>query len=288
MAEVKTWSDDENRVTVEAYLNMLAAQLRGERIVKSPVYAEIAAEIGRTPKAVEWKFQNISSALQELDVPWVSGLPPQKNRQVSLIDEVERQFEGSALEEAVRRFLLDPPPAARADMELTVVLPPVAIPLPTRRHPRRPRKTDYLRLQEANRALGRSGEEAVLRHEIASLRAARREDLASKVRHVSEEDGDGLGFDIASFWPDGRERLIEIKTTKLPRESRFYVSRNEVEVSRERADQYSLYRVCDWGTPRPGLYILDGAIPDTCLLTPQTYLAQPRPAHEAFAQPAAG
>ena len=57
------------------------------------------------------------------------------------------------------------------------------------------------------------GEERVLAHERASLRSAGRDDLARKVRWVSEQDGDGAGYDIASFAPDGQVRLIEVKTT---------------------------------------------------------------------------
>jgi hypothetical protein len=50
-------------------------------------------------------------------------------------------------------------------------------------------------------------------HEAASLRAAGRADLARRVRWISEEEGDGAGYDIASFRPDGQTRLIEVKTT---------------------------------------------------------------------------
>ena len=50
-------------------------------------------------------------------------------------------------------------------------------------------------------------------HERTALRTAGRDDLARKVRWVSEEDGDGAGYDIASFAPDGLPRLIEVKTT---------------------------------------------------------------------------
>lgn len=42
----------------------------------------------------------------------------------------------------------------------------------------------------------------MLAHERAALRTAGRDDLARKVRGVSEEDGDGAGYDIASFGPD--------------------------------------------------------------------------------------
>lgn len=55
-----------------------------------------------------------------------------------------------------------------------------------------------------NRRLGRAGEERVLLHERANLSAHGRRDLASKVRWVAEEEGDGAGFDIASFEPDGQ------------------------------------------------------------------------------------
>jgi hypothetical protein len=65
------------------------------------------------------------------------------------------------------------------------------------------RKFDVAGRDERNRALGRAGEERVLAHERAALRTAGRDDLARKVRWVSEEDGDGAGYDIASFAPDG-------------------------------------------------------------------------------------
>ena len=56
------------------------------------------------------------------------------------------------------------------------------------------------RAGRAKPRLGRAGEN-VLAHERASLHALGREDLARKVRWVSEEDGDGAGYDIESFAP---------------------------------------------------------------------------------------
>ena len=72
------------------------------------------------------------------------------------------------------------------------------------------RKFDVAGRDERNRALGRAGEERVLAHERAALRTAGRTDLARKVRWVSEEDGDGAGYDIAGLSPDGLPRLIEV------------------------------------------------------------------------------
>jgi Domain of unknown function (DUF3883) len=37
------------------------------------------------------------------------------------------------------------------------------------------------------------------------------EDLALKVKHLSKEVGDGLGYDIHSFDLNGSDRLLEVK-----------------------------------------------------------------------------
>jgi len=34
--------------------------------------------------------------------------------------------------------------------------------------------------------------------------------LADKVDHVSQSNGDGLGFDVLSYEADGKERFIEV------------------------------------------------------------------------------
>lgn len=105
------------------------------------------------------------------------------------------------------------------------------------------RKFDVAGRDERNRALGRAGEERVVAHERSALKVAGREDLARKVRWVSEEDGDGAGYDIASFTPDGRERLIEVKTTNGWERTPFYISRNELAVAEERRSKWCLFRL---------------------------------------------
>jgi len=92
-------------------------------------------------------------------------------------------------------------------------------------------KFDVAGRDERNRALGRAGEERVLAHERAALRTAGQDDLARKVRWVSEEDGDGAGYDIASFAPDGLARLIEVKTTNGWERTPFHITRNELAVT---------------------------------------------------------
>ena len=104
-------------------------------------------------------------------------------------------------------------------------------------------KFDVAGRDERNRNLGRAGEECVMAHEQASLRAAGRDDLASMVRWVSEEDGDGAGYDIGSFAPDGRSRLIEVKTTNGWERTPFQITRNELGVAEERRAEWCLVRL---------------------------------------------
>ena len=96
---------------------------------------------------------------------------------------------------------------------------------------------------ERNRSLGQAGEERVLHHERAILTNAGRQDLARKVRRVSQEDGDGAGYDISSFTPEGKSRLIEVKTTNGWERTPFHVSRNELAAADENRDSWTLFRL---------------------------------------------
>ena len=100
-------------------------------------------------------------------------------------------------------------------------------------------------------ALGQAGEELVLAHERQQLQIAGREDLARRVRWTAQEDGDGFGYDIASFMPDGRERLIEVKTTNGWERTPFHITRNELAVADARRDDWHLLRLYDFArTPK--------------------------------------
>lgn len=132
---------------------------------------------------------------------------------------------------------------------------------------------DYLRIEARNRALGLAGEEFVVRFEQARLIAARRERLAAKVSHVSVERGDGTGYDVLSFGEDSRERLIEVKTTKFGEYTPFYVTRNEVEVSRSSAEAFQLYRLYDFGE-RARMFVVPGALEQGFGLEPTDFVAR--------------
>lgn len=60
---------------------------------------------------------------------------------------------------------------------------------------------------------------------------------------LSEVDGDGAGYDIESFAPDGRPRLIEVKTTNGWERTPFHISRNELAVAEERRADWCLMRL---------------------------------------------
>jgi len=96
---------------------------------------------------------------------------------------------------------------------------------------------------ERNRILGRAGEERVLAHELSALKSAGCDDLARKVRWVSKEEGDDAGYDIASFSPDGRLRLIEVKTTNGWERTPFHISQNQIAVANERRSEWCLFRL---------------------------------------------
>jgi len=108
------------------------------------------------------------------------------------------------------------------------------------------RKFNVAERDERNRALGLAGEEHVFKFERSNLIAAGRFDLAERVRWVSQEDGDGAGYDIASFSPEGHDRLIEVKTTTGWERTPFHISRNELAVADARREEWCLLRIWDF------------------------------------------
>ena len=83
----------------------------------------------------------------------------------------------------------------------------------------------------------------MIAHEKTTLTGAGRFDLAEQVRWVSEEEGDGAGYDIASFSPEGQARLIEVKTTNRWERTPFHITRNKLAVAEERRTEWLLLRL---------------------------------------------
>ncbi|MCV5934814.1 DUF3883 domain-containing protein, partial [Escherichia coli] len=67
---------------------------------------------------------------------------------------------------------------------------------------RLPRKFDYAARDEANRKLGRAGEQWVIGYEQQRLTELGHPELFQRLDWVSDTQGDGAGFDILSFEED--------------------------------------------------------------------------------------
>ena len=106
------------------------------------------------------------------------------------------------------------------------------------------RKIDnWEEINKKRKMTGLKGEEIAVVIEQEFFKSIGRNDLAQKVRHVSAEDGDGLGYDVLSFFENGREKYIEVKSTTASLSSPFYLSRNELGFLKEHSESAFIYRV---------------------------------------------
>jgi hypothetical protein len=243
------WTDEQNDAIVADYFAMLADDIRGRPYSKAEHNRLLQRLIDRPRGAIEYKHQNISAVLKGRGETWILGYKPAFNIQASLGDAVERWLcshpgwlaplahaamapHQSALHEEAMLWIGPPPTHSNAP-------PPNELEQMTAIA----RKYDVAERDARNRALGRAGEELVLVHERGSLRAAGRTDLAERIRWVSHVDGDGAGYDILSFDTDGRDRLIEVKTTNGWERTPFHITRNELAVAEAHRSEWCLVRL---------------------------------------------
>jgi len=273
-----SWTTEENALIVRDYFSMLSNDLTDHGYSKAEHNRELQKQTGRSKGSIEYKYQNISAVLQLSGEVWIPGYKPAMNFQKSLVDAVERWLDenpdflranprlnnAQEVREA-RALLIDKPPA------------------PTDQPPKKDqdkvapliRKFDFAGQHAQNRELGQLGEKLALDHERRSLEDAGRADLAERVRWVSEEEGDGAGYDIASFSPDGRDRLIEVKTTRGWIRAPFYISPNELDVAKRRCHEWRLLRI--WNFSRnPRAFELRPPLEQHLPLAPAHYLANIR------------
>ncbi len=92
------------------------------------------------------------------------------------------------------------------------------------------------------------------------------------MRWVSQEDGDGAGYDIRSYAQDGQERLLEVKTTLGHARTPFYLSSNELALSQERPEAFRLLRVYDSARSAKA-FELEPPLTDHVALLPTAYRA---------------
>jgi len=241
------WTDSENDLIVADYFAMLADDISGSSYSKAEHRRALLPLLNdRSEGSVEFKHQNISAVLKGLGEDWIPGYKPAFNFQMSLVDAVARWLAMNA-SWLGRVASASPATGLREAPQIWVGPPPTHSNQPPPQELEQmlhiARKFDVAGRDELNRALGRAGEERALHHERAALQAAGRGDLARKICWVSEEEGDGAGYDIASFEPNGRPRLIEVKTTNGWERTPFYISRNELAVADERRSEWCLFRL---------------------------------------------
>jgi hypothetical protein len=240
------WTDRELDRIVADYFHMLTDEIAGIPFNKAEHNRALRTQIDRSKGSVEFKHQNISAVLVALGLPRIRGYLPATNYQASIIAAIDRFLSQNPA-------VLHPERAVEGLTErqgLFVGAPPPLLPGETRKGAmeRLIRKFNPVERDFRNRKLGRDGEELVLHHERQRLQGLDRPDLAKKVRWISQELGDGAGYDILSFDVYGKERLIEVKTTVGIDVTPFYITRNELSLASERPDAFRLCRVFDFST----------------------------------------
>jgi hypothetical protein len=273
----RPWTDAEVERTVAAYFEMWRGYVVQGGVSKAERVRVLNLELpARNRAAIEYKFRNISSVLQERRDEWLAGYAPLPNIQGSLRGAVEAyladHIDVAALIQAHSENVIPGPTNAETTTEDVLVAAPTGKGRSAGGGITGGRIGAIADFQR--RELGKAGESWVIDRERASLRRAGRQDLAEKVIWVARDVGDGLGYDIESFSANGMPLRIEVKTTNRGISTPFYITRNEVNVSKERADEYSLYRVFDFRT-RPRLYRLDGSVEETARLEPWVFVGEP-------------
>ena len=276
----KDWSREEVEATVAGYLHMLTQEWAGQTYSKTEHRKRLRKKLAeRSDGAIELKHQNISAVLLELGCPWISGYKPRSNYQRLLFEVVTAQVDRNSLFDQAARTAAEQPATVPLlhSIEHVMVSAPVlrnSAKEPEKEYERRSSgiRRNYVQQEARNASLGAAGEEFVLIFEQKRLHKLGKKALSEQVEHVSASKGDGLGFDILSFETNGRERFIEVKTTAFPKETPFFVSRNEVAFSKSYAPQFQLYRLFEF-RKNPRMFALAGAVNKNCNLDPVSYLA---------------
>ncbi len=272
------WSLHEVELVVADYLRMLTLELTGQAFSKAAHRRQLQQRLnGRTEASIEFKHQNISAVLIEMGYPSIRGYQPRSHYQTSLVSTVAAQIRQYPLLDQAALAAVERPAIASLSDDFSNVKadPPVL-----EHHASEPAgppsftaiKRDYLAREAQNRSLGLAGETFVVEFERWRLGQLGEKKLADRVEHVSQSLGDGLGYDVLSFDTDGRERLIEVKTTSFGKGTPFFVTDGELARSRADRERFHLYRLYDFRL-KPRLFSLQGPLDRNCILDPHTYRA---------------
>jgi Domain of unknown function (DUF3883) len=272
------WSRIEVEAIVADYLQMLTLELSGQSFSKTEHRRRLIPLLdNRSDGSIEFKHGNISAVMLEMGIPYIRGYKPRSNFQALLVGVVAEQVRNRpSLDQAALAAVQQPAIAPIAGDFVKVITHAPALQsrlsesMPP--HAFNAVKKDYLAREAENRSLGLAGEEFVTQYEHWRLVQLGQRVLADRVEHVSNTRGDGLGYDVLSFEPDGQEKYIEVKTTTFGKETPFFVSRNEIAFSKAEKERFHLYRLFEFRkTPR--LFDLPGQLDQHCILDAVTFKA---------------
>jgi hypothetical protein len=275
------WDRTEVEVTVADYLHMLLLELSGQSYNKTAHRRRLLAKLNnRSEGAIELKHQNISAILRDLGFPWIPGYKPRGHYQLLLRKVVEEHIAQDQLLDNAALIATSIPavtPLYDDYSKLLVDAPKLAhsVKEPSNNNYRTPspHKRDYLEREARNASLGSAGEGFVLNYEHFRLHSLGYKALADKVEHVSRTKGDGLGYDILSYEPTGRERFIEVKTTAFGKETPFFISRGEFRFANDHSKEFHLYRLFEF-RKSPKMFDLPGSVENQCLMNPISYICE--------------
>lgn len=263
------WTNTEVELIVADYFAMLEKELIGEDYNKTTHRRMLKPLLNnRSDGSIEFKHQNISAVLVKLGLPFIKGYKSRPNYQQILEHKVISHIVN-------QKSLLEPKFIQFAESLISNIgdvnfnemqeVPPdnkSEVSEPEIPYERKPIKINYLEREQNNHSLGQRGEQLVIEYEKWRLMQSGKEAWVDKIEWVAEFD-DGAGFDILSKNPNGTDRYIEVKTTKLTKETPIFFTKNEYEYSVDKTEDYHLYRLFNF-SDAPKLFIVNGSFDQFC------------------------
>ncbi len=128
---------------------------------------------------------------------------------------------------------------------------------------------DYIKAHKNQIAVGKTGEELILKYEKEKLCALGKIDLVEKVKIVSEDSS--LGYDVLSFNEKGQEIHIEVKSKAgMLKYFDFYISDNEYQKLKNNTN-HIIYYISYLRSPSPLLFKLDRSMINENNIKPVLY-----------------
>jgi len=201
----------------------------------------------KTQETQEIRKRNVEDLLENLkrkaiESDFASEVSPKKAKEVidnnssDLKTEENKGFWASITEEARKEVVESNNTTNKKDIINTI-----DIVSPEKKYSS-PRKIDWENVNKNRAITGLKGEEIAVEIEKDYLKSINRKDLAEKVKQVSI-NGDGDGYDILSYFPDGQEKYIEVKSSKNPNSNSFNISSNELDFMKRNQYNYQIWRM---------------------------------------------